>query len=317
MLETLPIRFNHLEGVSLPDKPLHLAVGMFDGVHLGHQAVIETASQSAHASKGICGVLTFWPHPSRFFNPSDPVPMIMPPEVKYAVLGTHQVDYIIEQPFDKDFSSIEAKDLVAYLKRCLPHLRSIHVGTNWRFGRKRMGDIPMLVKLGRESGIHVINVERVNYDGKPISSTRIRKHLTLGELDEANALLGEIYFATGEVTRGKQLGSQVGFPTLNLPWSTELKLPYGVYCVEVEGEEAGTTVYKKGVANYGVRPTVEDTNIPVLEVHLLEDCPFKTGDCLKVRWFKFLRREMKFDGIASLKEQISEDVETARSYWKL
>lgn len=312
-----PIRFNHLEEASLPDKPLHLAVGMFDGVHLGHQAVIETAAQSAHASNGVCGVLTFWPHPSRLFNPSDPVMMIMPPDIKMGALGSHHADYIIEQPFDKDFSSIEAVDLVAYLKRCLPSLSSIHVGSNWRFGRKRLGDIPMLVELGREAGVHVINVERVNYDGEPISSTRIRKHLTDGKMEEANALLGDIYFSVGEVVSGKQLGSKVGFPTLNLPWSTELKPPFGVYCVEIEGSVDGVEVRKKGVANFGVRPTVEVTDVPVLEIHLLEDCPFTTGDSLKVRWFKFLRSEMKFDGVDSLKAQIHKDVEIARSYWKL
>ncbi len=312
-----PIRFYHLEEVSLPDRPLHLAVGMFDGVHLGHQAVIETATQSAHASTGVCGVLTFWPHPSRLFNPSDPVMMIMPPDIKAGALGGHDVDYIIEQPFDMGFASIEAIDLVAYLKRCLPSLSSIHVGSNWRFGSKRLGDIPMLVELGRKAGVHVIHVERVNYDGEPISSTRIRKHLTVGEMEEANALLGDIYFSVAEAEGGKQLGTKMGFPTLNLPWSAELKPPFGVYCVEVEGLVGGVVVRKKGVANFGVRPTVEVTDIPVLEVHLLEDCPFTTGDPLKVRWYKFLRSEMKFDGVESLKMQINKDVRSARSYWKL
>lgn len=290
---------------------------MFDGVHLGHQAVIETAVQSARASKGICGVLTFWPHPSRLFIPSDPVMMIMPPEIKAGALGSHDVEYIIEQPFDKDFASIEATDLVAYLKGCLPRLSSIHVGSNWRFGRKRLGDIPMLVELGRKAGIHVINVERVNYDGEPISSTRIRKHLIAGEMEEANALLGEIYYSIGKVVRGKQLGSKVGFSTLNLPWSTELKPPFGVYCTEVEGAIEGVKVRKKGVANFGVRPTVEVTDVPILEVHLLEDCPFAEGDLLKVRWYSYVRSEMKFDGINSLKIQIKKDVEAARSYWKV
>jgi riboflavin kinase / FMN adenylyltransferase len=118
-----------LESVVLPDKPLHLAIGMFDGVHLGHQAVIETAVNSAHQSKGVCGVLTFWPHPSKLFQPDNPVDMIMTPETKAEVLAMHDIDCIIQQPFDARFASIEADDFVKYLKRCLPHLSSIHVGS--------------------------------------------------------------------------------------------------------------------------------------------------------------------------------------------
>lgn len=309
------IQFESLKAVGFPDKPLHLAVGMFDGVHLGHQAVIETAVQSAHASNGVCGVLTFWPHPSRLFRPEDPVEMIMSPGIKAELLQAHNIEYIIQQPFDAAFAAIEAEDLVDYLKRCLPNLSSIHVGSNWRFGKRRVGDIPMLVRLGLDAGVHVINVERVFYDGEPISSTRIRKHLTAGEMELANALLGEVYFSIGRVVAGKQLGSKVGFPTLNLPWSLELKPPLGVYCVEVEGIKEGETISVKGVANFGVRPTVERSDDLVLEVHVLEDCPFGVGDRLKVRWFHFLRPEQKFEDLEALRNQIGLDVEEARKFW--
>ena len=309
------IQFESLESVGFPDKPLHLAVGMFDGVHLGHQAVIETAVQSAHASNGVAAVLTFWPHPSRLFNPKDPVNMIMSPEVKIDVLASHNIEYVIQQPFDKDFAAIEADQLVAHLKSCLPRLASIHVGSNWRFGKKRVGDIPMLVELGKQSGVHVISVERVSYDGEPISSTRIRKHLEDGEMEHANALLGDVYFSIGTVVEGKQMGAELGFPTLNLPWSPELKPPHGVYCVEVEGNVGGSPVKARGVANYGVRPTVGETEHPLLEVHLLDFCPFTTGQLLKVRWYKHLRSEKKFEGLEALKDQIASDVEEARRFW--
>ena len=315
MSQKFPIRFTGLKETAFPAKPLFLAVGMFDGVHLGHQAVIETAVQSAQAANGVSGVLTFWPHASRLFNPSDPVKMIMTPEIKAGALGAHDIEYMIQQPFNKDFSAIEAKDFVAHLKHHLPNLQSIHVGSNWRFGSKRLGDIAMLVELGRAAGVHVINVERVYYDGEAISSTRIRKHLASGEMELANALLGDVYFSIGTVVSGKNLGSKIGFPTLNLPWSRELNPPYGVYCVDVEGEKDGKTVLLKGVANFGIRPTVEEVNEPVLEVHVLEDCPFVEGDQLKVRWFHFLRQEMKFGGVDSLKEQIGRDVNEAQRYW--
>ena len=241
--------------------------------------------------------------------------MIMPPEVKVDVLAYHNIEYIIQQPFDKAFASIEAENLVAYLKKCLPQLTSLHVGSNWRFGKKRVGDIPLLVTLCKQSGIHVINVERVSYDGEPISSTRIRKHLAAGDFETANALLGEVYFSIGKVVEGKQMGAQLGFPTLNLPWEPELKPPFGVYCVEVEGKVGGSPVKAKGVANYGVRPTVSDSRDAILEVHLLDFCPFSTGQLLKVRWYKHLRPEKKFDDLDALKAQITSDVEAATAFW--
>lgn len=309
--------FDSLQAVRLPNKPLNLAVGMFDGVHLGHQAVIETAVQSARASHGISGVLTFWPHPSRLFHPRDPVPMIMAPDIKAEVLASHNIEYIIQQPFDADFAAIEAEDFVSHLKTYLPNLASIHVGTNWRFGNRRVGDIPLLVRLGREAGVHIINVERVFYDGEPISSTRIRKHLLKGEMEFASALLGEVYFSIETVIEGKKLGSKVGFPTLNLPWSPDLKPPLGVYCVEAEGEIEGQPVSVKGVANFGVRPTVETSDKPLLEIHVLEACPFTTGHRLKVHWHHFVRPEEKFDDLQALIAQIGKDVEKARKYWAL
>ncbi|MDA0346936.1 MAG: riboflavin biosynthesis protein RibF [Verrucomicrobia bacterium] len=317
MSQKFPIRFTGLKETAFPAKPLFLAVGMFDGVHLGHQAVIETAVQSAQAANGVSGVLTFWPHASRLFNPSDPVKMIMTPEIKAGALGAHDIEYMIQQPFNNEFSAIEAKDFIAHLKHQLPHLQSIHVGSNWRFGNKRLGDIAMLVELGRAAGVHVINVERVFYDGEAISSTRIRKHLALGEMELANALLGDVYFSIGPVVPGKNLGSKIGFPTLNLPWSCELNPPYGVYFVDVKGKKNGKTTLVKAVANFGIRPTVEETNEPVLEIHVLEDFPFIEGDVLKVRWFHFLRPEMKFDSIDSLKAQIGRDVSEALRYWDL
>ena len=310
------IQFESLEAVGFPNRPLHLAVGMFDGVHLGHQAVMETAVQSAHASNGVCGVLTFWPHPSRLFNPDDPVPMIMSLEIKADVLSSHNIEYIIQQPFDASFAAIEAEQFVAHLKKHLPNLNSIHVGSNWRFGKRRVGDIPMLVRLGKESGVHVINVERVFYDGDPISSTRIREHISVGEMEMANALLGDIYFSIGTVVEGKKLGAELGFPTLNLPWSPDLRPPLGVYLVEVEGEIGGSPVTAKGVANFGVRPTVSESEETILEVHLLEVYPFTTDQVLKVRWHRFIRPEKKFENLEALKKQIGLDVVIAQNYWE-
>lgn len=289
---------------------------MFDGVHLGHQAVIETATQLAQATQGINAVLTFWPHPSRLLRPDHPVPMIMPPEIKVEALRSHKVQYIIQQEFDHAFASIEATDFVGRLRSYLPRLNSIHVGSNWRFGKRRAGDVPLLLQSCREEGIHLISVERVHYDGQPISSTRIRNHLKAGEMKRANSLLGEVYFSLGSVIQGKRLGSEWGFPTLNLPWNPDLKPPFGVYCVEVEGEFKGERITLPGVANFGVRPTVQKESEPLLEVHVLGQCPFTHGSRLKVRWRHYLRAEKKFEDVNALKKQIAADVEAARQFWR-
>lgn len=290
---------------------------MFDGVHLGHQAVIETATQLAQATQGVNAVLTFWPHPSRLFRPENPVHMIMSPEIKVEVLRSHKVQYVIQQEFDLEFAAIEATDFVRHLKSFLPNLNSIHVGSNWRFGNQRAGDVQLLLESCQKEGIHVISVERVHYDGQPISSTRIRNHLKAGEMKRANSLLGDVYFSLGPSIQGKELGREMGFPTLNLPWNPDLKPPYGVYCVEVEGESGGTTVTLPGVANFGVRPTVEKTTEPVLEVHALRQCPFTHGSRLKVRWYRFLRAEKPFEDVEALRKQIAVDVEAARQFWGL
>ncbi len=290
---------------------------MFDGVHLGHQAVIETATQLAQATQGINGVLTFWPHPSRLLRPDNPQHMIMSPEIKAEVLHSHKVQYVIQQEFNPAFAAIEATDFVGHLRSFLPHLNSIHVGSNWRFGKKRAGDVQLLLQSCREAGIHVISVERVNYDGQPISSTRIRNHLKAGEMNMANALLGDVYFSLGSAIQGNKMGREMGFPTLNLPWNPDLKPPYGVYCVEVEGEFGEAIITLPGVANFGVRPTVEETTEPVLEVHSLRPCPFTRGSRLKVRWYHYLRAEKKFEGFESLRKQIAVDVQEARRFWGL
>lgn len=297
----------------MPPKPLHLAVGMFDGVHLGHQTVIETAVQSAKGSNGYSAVLTFWPHPSRLFHPDEPVKMIHQPEVKQEVLLSHNVQYIFQQDFTPEFSAIPAAEFLHYLKSKLPNLASIHIGSNWKFGKKRLGDVDMLLQLGKKEGVHVINVERIQWDGEAVSSTRIRRHLEQGHMDIVNSLLGYIYFNKGTVVRGKRLGNKLGFPTLNLMWEPELAPTFGVYCVKVEGK--GTTV--PGIANFGLRPTVEDTLVPVLEIHLLDDCPFGEGDDLKVEWHQFIRPEQKFDGVESLVKQISADVVSAKRFWRM
>ncbi len=290
---------------------LHLAIGVFDGVHLGHKAVIESAVFSARRSHGICGVLTFDPHPSQLFRPQDPTRLIMPIETKTAMLNQVGVDCVIRKHFDRAFASIPADQFLRQLKNSLPSLKSIYVGENFRFGQKRAGDVATLIESGRELGLGVFSAERIKHNGEPISSTRIRKEVEAGEIAAANDLLGYNYISTGEIVGGAKLGRQIGFPTLNLPWQPECLPRFGVYFVHFRAR--GSKTWQVGVANYGVKPTVADgTQTPALEIHALDGTTLDAGDAIEVEWLQFIRPEQKFDSIEALKAQITKDCATAQ-----
>jgi riboflavin kinase / FMN adenylyltransferase len=312
---SLPAQFDGLDRVALPSRPLHVAIGMFDGVHLGHRAVIESAVQSARHSGGVSVVLTFAPHPSVLFRPENPTRMILDLPAKMAKVGSLGIDAIVVQPFTRDFAAISAEEFVPFIKRHLPRLAGIYVGENFRFGRGRKGDVAMLVAEGRRHGIMVFSAPRVNLDGEPISSTRIRERIQAGDMKGASALLGYVYTAEGTVVHGKHLGRTIGFPTLNLGWSPDLRPLYGVYAVRVSG--AKSYGWLPAVANYGLRPTVEQSVEPRLEIHMLVACPYGAGDHVAVEWVRFIRPERKFGGLDELKAQIALDVAEARGEFSL
>jgi riboflavin kinase/FMN adenylyltransferase len=311
-----------IEGVAraaLPARPLHLAIGMFDGLHRGHRAVIDAAVHAAHAAGELSAVLTFWPHPSALFRPEQPTRLIQPPATKARMLGGLGVDAVITQPFTPELAAIEAEDFLPWLARALPRLTAVYVGENFRFGRGRRGDVALLVAAGRRLGVRVLSAPRVNLDGEPISSTRIRALLEAGEIAAANALLGYAYFAHGFVAPGKRLGRTIGFPTLNVPWAPELRPRLGVYAVRIASARTAPAVaegWQPGVANYGLRPTVEQATEPRLEVHVLGPCALGEGDHVKVEWLSFLRPEMKFPGLAELRAQIARDRATAEEFFR-
>jgi len=307
-------RFEGLDQAKLPPRPLHLAIGMFDGVHLGHRAVIDLAVQSARRDGGIAAVLTFWPHPSALFRPEHPTRLMLDTGTKVRLLAAVGVEAVILQHFTQELAGIEAEEFLPFLMRYLPRLNTVYVGENWRFGHGRKGDIAMLVQEARKHGLMVMSSARINENGAPISSTRIRTCLEAGEIEAVNTLLGYTYFSEGPVQPGKSLGRKLGFPTLNLAWEPELRPRFGVYAVQVSGAKAAG-VYT-AVANYGLRPTVEQSTQPRLEVHLLGACPFGTGDTIKVEWLRFLRSEKKFDDIAQLRAQIAEDRAAAAAYFR-
>lgn len=310
----LPAHYDGLEKVELPPRPLYLAIGMFDGVHLGHQAVIESAVHSARRSGGLAGVLTFWPHPSVLFNPEGRTRMLMNPEMKLRVLLRLGVDVVIKQTFSPEFARIAVEEFLPFLRHQLPHLAGVFVGENWRFGAGRRGDVHCLLAEAAKLHVPVLSVPRIQWNGEPISSTRIRDDLEAGRVEEANMLLGYSYFAEGVVTPGRRLGRSLGFPTLNVTWEPELKPRYGVYAVCVSGDSSGPVVH--GVANYGVRPTIGGACGPLLEAHLLGPCPYAEGSRVTIDWLRFLRPEQKFDNVEALRLQIARDRAAAEVFFR-
>jgi riboflavin kinase/FMN adenylyltransferase len=304
--------FNSLDVIDLPPGPIHLAIGMFDGVHLGHQSVIESAIHSARRSNGLAGVLTFWPHPSHLFRPEDPTPQIMNPEDKNAFLLALGLDFVVVHPFDSKFARLEAEDFLPFVRSRIKELSAIYVGENWRFGRGRTGNVKLLVKMATAQDLTVFSAPRINLNGEPISSTRVRNHLLKGEITDVNRLLGYCYSSLGTVVPGRRVGRILGFPTLNLEWRSELHPAYGVYAVRVGASDGGET--RDGIANFGLQPTVNSGEpVPQLEVHVLNDCPWKCGDRLKIEWLEFVRSERKFDNLDALRAQIILDVEEVRT----
>lgn len=310
---TFPAQISGLENAALPARPLHLAIGMFDGVHLGHRAVIDAAVQSARGSTGLGGVLTFWPHPSAVLRPENPTRLIQDAGTKSRMLVELGADVVITHGFSAELAGVAAEAFVGWLKKSLPQLTAVYVGENFRFGRARQGDVALLVQTGRQAGVRVFSAPRVNFNGEPISSTRIRALLVEGQIAAANEFLGYRYQATGRVTAGKRLGRTLGFPTLNVPWAPDLRPCYGVYAVRVSAPDGSKA--RPGVANYGIRPTVENTAAPRLEAHVWDDCPFDAGDEVRVEWLAFLRPERKFDGLDALRAQIEKDRQAAKDYF--
>jgi riboflavin kinase/FMN adenylyltransferase len=293
---------------------VHLAIGIFDGVHLGHRAVIESAVAAARAENGLGAVLTFWPHPTAVFRPESPTRLMLDRASKERVLLSLGVDLVITQPFTPDFAQLAAEDFLPWLKARLPSLAAVYVGGNFRFGQGRKGDVSLLAAQARQSRVKVFGASPVEVAGALVSSTRVRAQLEAGDIEAVNALLGYRYFSSGVVTPGKQLGRTIGFPTLNVPWTRDLRPRLGVYAVRVAGSNGGPGL--PAVANFGLRPTVEHATEPRLEIHLLGACPFQTGDAIAVEWLKFLRPELKFGGVDELRAQISKDRDAAVQYFR-
>lgn len=288
------------------EGPVHLALGVFDGVHIGHQAVIARAVDAARADGGLAGVLTFDPYPLRVLAPEKaPRRLLASLDHKAQILKPLGIDFLLAIPFDRARAAVAADEFVRELVDA--GARTISAGEDWRFGHKRAGDRNLLRRLSSELDFRFEAVPPVMMDGDRVSSTRIRQAVRDGNLDAAAKMLGRPYTVAGRVIPGRRLGRELGFPTANLERGDEQYPPDGVWAVRAKFADE----WVAGVANLGVRPTV-DGEERSLEVHLLDGSPDLYGELLQVEFVKRLRGEQRFESIDDLKEQISKDSAEAR-----
>lgn len=290
-------------------RELHLAIGIFDGLHLGHQAVIRTAIYSAKKNNGCSGVLTFNPHPSVVLKNSSQAKLIMHPKIRLLDLVNMGIDKVFQIKFTIEFARISAKLFLPLLKSRFPDLKAIYIGNDFRFGIKRSGTISTLVKTGIMLGIRIYSIGNIKQNEKKISSTQIRKELIQGNIKYANTLLGYRYYSQSKVIEGAHRGKLLGFPTLNFYWENELQVKYGVYIVFLI--DLCRKKRLRAIANFGLRPTIANDRNPVLEVHSLEYTLLSINEKAKIEWLDFLRPEKKFQSIKALKIQIKEDCKRA------
>lgn len=296
-----------LEELPALGQPLHLALGVFDGVHLGHQAVIAKVVEAAANEGGLAGLLTFDPHPIRVIAPAKaPASLLETLEHKARVVSALGVELFVALHFDTAMAAMAAGEFIERLAAA--PLRTVAVGEDWRFGHRRAGDVPLLEEEAGKRGFRLVAVPPVMFEGDRISSTRIRQAIHDGNLDEAARMLGRRYAVSGPVLAGDQLGRQIGFPTANLATGNLQLPPGGVWAVRASHADGRSW---DGVANLGTRPTIGGEK-RLLEVHLFGFSGDLYGENLEVSFEKHLRSEIKFPSLDALREQIAKDAAAAR-----
>jgi riboflavin kinase/FMN adenylyltransferase len=285
------------------------AIGVFDGLHVGHQAVLERAREDVRALGGQLVVVTFDRHPNQVVAPDRAPLPIYTLDHKLRVLASMLVDVTWLIEFDREFSQIPAEEFVHRLVRDFAPLHSLSVGAGFTFGHRRGGDLNLLFRMGQECGFDVHGLAPVSLGGEPVSSTRIREAIRGGHLAGAGAMLGRPYSVVGQVVRGDQMGRRIGVPTANLGVGGLVLPPDGVYAVEVEMDGE----LRPGVANLGYRPTVNaEPRDRQFEVHLLDYAGDLYGRELEVILRRYLRGEMRFGSVVELEAQIHRDIVVAR-----
>ncbi len=288
---------------------LCLTLGIFDGLHLGHQKIARRVIERASQIGGTSCVVTFDPHPRQVLNPEESPDLLTAREKKIQLIDQLGVDALCLIRFTPEFANIEARAFVNDFLIKKLRMKTIIVGYDWRFGKDRKGDVHLLRKMSKGKGFDVEQVDRVEVDGQLVSSTLIRELVLQGDLKLVARYLDRNYSITGAIVEGAGLGRKIGFPTANIEPHHEAVPPNGIYAVWVD--VAG--VRKPGTLNIGYRPTVSDENRRTVEVHIMDFYHDVYNKEIEVTFVEKLRDEKKFPSLEVLSEQIKKDVEKARA----
>lgn len=303
--------FEHIEQCKNLKNPV-LTLGMFDGIHIGHQAIIRQLNEIAKKENGESVLLTFEPHPRVVLGKgADDLQLLTTLDEKKELLEKSGLNNLILHPFTKEFAALSAEDFV---KELLVHQIGIHtiiIGYDHHFGKNRQGNFEQLNELSKKFGFNCIKIEEIKSENLNISSTQIRKAILNGNIKKANLGLGRNYSLTGKVIHGDKLGRRLGFPTANLETQAYKLIPgNGVYIVKVFLENE----IFKGLLSIGTRPTVTNSNEKRVEVYLMDFDREIYGETLKIEVLHKIRDDMKFQSVEDLVQQMNLDKNFAQDY---
>ena len=302
--------FRDLDNLGPLPSPI-VAIGNFDGVHLGHQKIVEMITTRAREVSGTSIVMTFDPHPLSILRPAGRPPLITPMSEKIRALSMLGLDVLLIVRFTREFSSTSAETFAEDVLARRLGAREVHVGSNFHFGRGGVGDFELLRSEGQRHGFEVARVPVVFFDSRPISSTRIRDNIGRGAVERASQMLGRHYTIRGLVVHGRGRGARLGFSTANLSTDNELIPKEGVYVTRAEVDG----VRYPSVTNIGDRPTFGERE-RVIEAHLLDyPGPELYGHTMRLSFCSHLRDERRFDSAGALTTQIGRDIAAARAWF--
>lgn len=288
-----------------------LTIGTFDGVHIGHQKIIEHLNANKTSKKDKSVILTFFPHPRMVLNADNDIKMLNTIDEKAQLLEKFGLDHLVIQPFTQEFSKLSALEFVRDILVNTLQVKKLVIGYDHHFGKNREGNFEQLLKYKNEYNFELEKITAQEIENVSVSSTKIRKALENGIIEKANKYLGYNYMLTGEIVTGKGLGRKLNFPTVNLYIKETYKLipKTGVYIVKTQIEE--NTIF--GIMNIGYRPTIDGKN-QTIEIHLLDFNANLYGKKMQIEILNRLRDEQKFDSVEHLTEQIQEDEKSARKW---
>ena len=293
-------------------RPTALTLGVFDGLHLGHQLIMTTVVKRAREVGAVPTVITFDPHPRAVLHPESAPPLLQTLDQKVEGFGVLGIEQTIVVRFDEQFSQTPAEDFLSDVVKERLHAKEVYLGRGFAFGHNREGNIELLRRVSRELGFFADEVPEVRLRKQRVSSSRVRELLAAGKVNLARRLLGRPYGVEGRVERGAERGQVLGFPTANLHPKNRVIPRNGVYVTGalIEGK------WRRSVTNIGVRPTFEAAGEPSVETFVMEWAGDLYGDVIRVRFLHRLRDERKFGSIEELKAQIERDITRAQSYFE-